>query len=66
MLCIGDQPEFSIFDDTRAYEVWSSFLHESSQCEEDEKPEERTEAIKEMDKTNQECIRDVQRMTIVN
>jgi len=66
MLCIGDQPEFSIFDGTHASEVWSSFIHESSQCEEDEKSEEGTEAIKEKDKTNEECIRAVQLMTIVN
>lgn len=39
ILCIKDQPEFSIFDGTNASDVWGEFIHESSDCDEDAKPE---------------------------
>eukprot|EP00593_Proboscia_inermis_P004064 CAMPEP_0171303244 /NCGR_PEP_ID=MMETSP0816-20121228/12757_1 /TAXON_ID=420281 /ORGANISM="Proboscia inermis, Strain CCAP1064/1" /LENGTH=114 /DNA_ID=CAMNT_0011782359 /DNA_START=533 /DNA_END=877 /DNA_ORIENTATION=+ len=66
MLCLGIQPEFSIFDGTNASNTWGSFIHNSSHCEEDEKIEEYTEAIQENDKTNEESLCAIQEMTVNN
>eukprot|EP00593_Proboscia_inermis_P013587 CAMPEP_0171324020 /NCGR_PEP_ID=MMETSP0816-20121228/115929_1 /TAXON_ID=420281 /ORGANISM="Proboscia inermis, Strain CCAP1064/1" /LENGTH=138 /DNA_ID=CAMNT_0011822855 /DNA_START=207 /DNA_END=623 /DNA_ORIENTATION=- len=43
ILCIKDQPEFSIFDGTNASGVWGEFIDESSDCDEDAKPEAKPE-----------------------
>jgi len=36
ILCLGDQPRFSIFDGSNASGIWGSLIDDPSQCEEDD------------------------------